>query len=199
LVQFRHPLGTFWVSSRRQGEDLVKRLLAPLIGLIALPLVAEAPPARALGAGVCTITGTINFDPQKPPSAEGAWSIGPAAISCHGLSKGPERFLGQGPFSGSGSYSVLPTGTGGCLHQVGTGTVEYTVPTSGNPLHVKEAHQFVLAGAGGFTTPSLRGSFQQTPPFEGDCVVTPVTRATFVAQAVLVRDVPIYPSEDGKR
>lgn len=177
----------------------MKRLIASLAGLVVLPLVGTAPPADALAAGVCTITGTINFDPQKAPSAEGAWKIGPAAITCHGLSKGPERFAGQGPFVGSGSYTVLPTGTGGCLHQVGTGTVEYTVPSTGYPLHVKEAHQFVLAGAGSFMTPSLRGSFQQTPPFEGDCVITPVTRATFVAQAVLLRDVPIHPSEDGQR
>jgi hypothetical protein len=179
----------------------LKRLLALFagLGLLVPALVGAAPPADALAAGVCTITGTINFDPQKAPSAEGAWSIGPAAITCHGLSKGPERFLGQGPFSGSGSYSVLPTGTGGCVYQAGTGTVEYTVPTSGNPLHVEEAHQFVLAGAGSFTTPSLRGNFLQTPPFEGDCLTTPVTRATFAATAVLVRDVPIYPSEDGQR
>lgn len=178
----------------------MKRLLTLVsgLGLSALPLVAAAPPADALAAGVCTITGTINFDPQKAPSAEGAWRIGPAAINCQGLSKGPERFNGQGPFVGSGSYTVLPTGTGGCLHQVGTGTVEYTVPSTGYPLHVKEAHQFVLAGAGSFITPSLRGSFQQTPPFEGDCVITPVTRATFVAQAVLVRDVPIYPPQPGR-
>ena len=178
----------------------MKRLLALLagLGLSALPLVATAPPAGALAAGVCTITGTVNFDPQKAPSAEGAWSIGPAAITCHGLSKGPERFLGQGPFFGSGSYTVLPTGTGGCVYQAGTGTVEYTVPTSGNPLHVEEEHQFVLAGAGSFMTPSLRGNFLQTPPFEGDCVTTPVTRATFVATAVLVRDVPVDVREDGQ-
>jgi hypothetical protein len=167
-----------------------------LIGVVALPLVGPAPEADALATGVCTITGTINFDPSKPPSADGAWSIGPAAITCQGLSKGPERFLGQGPFVGSGSYTVLPTGTGGCLHQVGEGTVEYTVPTSGNPLHVKEAHQFVMAGAGSFTTPSLRGSFAETPPFEGDCVTTPVTRATFLATAVLAREVPMKPSEE---
>jgi hypothetical protein len=166
------------------------------IGALSLPLVVAAPPADAISAGACTITGTINFDPSKAPSAQGAWSIGPAAISCQGLSKAAERFVGQGPFVGSGSYTVLPTGTGGCLHQMGTGTVEYTVPTSGYPLHVKEAHQFVMAGAGSFITPSLRGSFLEVPPFEGDCVTTPVTRATFVATAVLTRDIPLNPREE---
>jgi hypothetical protein len=175
----------------------LKRLFALLSCLVAVPLVATAPPADAIGAGVCTITGTISFDPTVAPSTEGAWRIGPAAITCHGLNRGPERFLGQGPFAGSGSYSALPTGTGGCLYQAGTGMVEYTVPTSGAPLHVKEEHQFVLAGAGSFTTPSLRGSFVQMPPFEGDCVTTPVTRATFVAQAILARELPIGPREDG--
>jgi hypothetical protein len=177
----------------------LKRLFALLLILVALPLVGPAPSANALAAGVCTITGTINFDPSLAPYSPGAWSIGPAAISCQGLSKGPERFVGQGPFVGSGSYSVLPTGTGGCLHHVGMGTVEYTVPSTGYPLRVKEAHQFVLAGAGSFTTPSLRGSFQETPPFEGDCVTTPVTRATFVAEAVLMRDAPVSVSTDGQR
>jgi hypothetical protein len=175
----------------------LKRLVTLLAGLLALPLVGAAPAAEAVAAGVCTITGTVNFDPSMAPSSPGAWSIGPAAISCQGLSKGPERFLGQGPFVGSGSYSILPTGTGSCLHHVGMGTVEYKVPSTGYPLHVKEAHQFVLAGAGSFTTPSLRGSFQETPPFEGDCVTTPVTRATFVAEVVLLRDVPVR--GDGQR
>jgi hypothetical protein len=178
----------------------LKRLFALLSCLVAVPFVAAAPPpAGAIGAGACTITGTISFDPTMAPTAQGAWRIGPAAITCHGLNRGPERFLGQGPFAGSGSYAVLPTGTGGCLYQAGTGTVEYTVPTSGTPLHVKEAQEFVLAGAGKFTTPSLRGSFVVTPPFEGDCVTTPVTRATFVAQAVLAREMPFTVSEDGRR
>lgn len=177
----------------------MERLAALLIGVVALPLVGAAPPADALSVGVCTITGTINFDPSKAPSAQGAWSIGPAAISCQGPTKAAEHFTGQGPFQGSGSYTVLPTGTGSCLHQVGTGTVEYTVPTSGYPVHVKEAHQFVMAGAGSFTTPSLRGSFLEMPPFEGDCVTTPVTRATFVATAVFTRDLPVNPREAGQR
>jgi hypothetical protein len=177
----------------------LKRLIALLTSLVAWPLVVAAPPADALGLATCTITGTINFTPSMTASTEGAWSIGPAAISCNGLSKGPEYFLGQGPFGGSGKYSVLPTGAGGCLHQVGSGTVEYTAPTTGTPLHVKEAHEFVVAGAGKFTTPSLRGTYLATPPFEGDCITKPVTRATFVAEAVLVRDAPLRASGDGQR
>ena len=155
-----------------------------------MPLVGFAPAAQA-GAATCTITGTISFSPPTGAS-KGAWSIQPGAIQCNGLHKGPEYFLGQGPFTGSGTYTALPSATGACLHQVGEGTVEYRIPTSGPTpsFHARESHQFILAGAGTFMTPSLRGTFLVTPPYEGDCVTTPVTRATFVAVAVFFRDVP---------
>jgi hypothetical protein len=73
------------------------------------------------------------------------------------------------------------------MHHVGTGKVDYMIPTSEADVRIQEPHDFVLAGAGAFTTPSLRGTFQITPPYEGDCVTRPVTRATFIAQAVLLR------------
>jgi hypothetical protein len=176
----------------------VKRFVVLLAGLVVLPLVGWVPPAEA-GAATCTITGTISFAPPAPAAAAfGAWSINPGAITCYGLHKGPERFLGQGPFSGSGTYTLL-SGGGFCLNQVGQGRVEYTIPTSGPgpTLHVREATQFVLAGAGRFTTPTMQGSVVVTPPYEGDCVSTPVTRATFVAKVLLVRDVPFDGTPDG--
>jgi hypothetical protein len=33
----------------------------------------------------------------------------------------------------------------------------------------------------------MNGSFVIPPPYEGDCITTPVTRATFIAQVVLAR------------
>lgn len=168
----------------------MKRLVV-LAGLMVVPLVGFVPAARA-GAATCTISGTISFSPPEATATRGEWRIAPGAIRCYGLHKGPEYFLGQGPFAGSGSYTVLSSGSGACLHQVGEGTVEYAVPTSGpNPsFQAREPHRFVMAGAGTFTTPSLRGSFTVAPPYEGDCLTKPVTRATFVAQAVLFREVP---------
>ncbi len=169
----------------------MKRLVVLLAGAVMVPLLGFVPAAHA-DAATCTISGTIGFSPPVATATRGTWRIAPGAIRCYGLHKGPEYFLGQGPFSGAGSYTVLSSGSGACLHQVGEGTVEYTVPTSGpNPsLRVRESHKFILAGAGTFMTPSLRGSFAVTPPYEGDCLTKPVTRATFVAQAMLVRDVP---------
>jgi hypothetical protein len=54
-------------------------------------------------------------------------------------------------------------------------------------VHLKEPQSFVLAGAGTFSTPILRATFQVTPPTDGDCVTTPVTKALFIAQATMVR------------
>jgi hypothetical protein len=168
----------------------VKRLIGLLAGVAMLPLVGAVPPAQALGAGACTIGGTISFEPPNGPYIRGNWSIRPGAINCHGLFKGPDYFTGQGSFTGSGTYSVLPSGTGACIHQVGSGTVDYTIRTISSTYRLTEESEFVLAGAGKFTTPSLKGSFVVPPPYEGDCITKPVTRATFVSQALMVREAP---------
>lgn len=165
----------------------MKRLMALAAGLALVPLIGLAPQADAISAGVCTISGTIAFEPPTGPYMQGIWHIRPGAIDCKGLYKGPDYFTGQAPFAGTGTYKVLPSGTGQCIHQVGEGTVEYTFMTIGGMYSVTEKNEFVLAGAGKFTTPSLTGSFVIPPPYEGDCITTPVTRATFVAQVLRVR------------
>lgn len=165
----------------------MKRLIAFVAGLALVPLVGLAPQAEALGAGTCTISGTIAFEPPTGPYLRGVWTIRPGAIDCKGAYKGPDYFTGQGPFNGTGTYTVLPSGTGTCIHQVGEGSVDYTLVTNGGWYHLTEKSEFVLAGAGKFTTPSMNGSFVIPPPYEGDCITTPVTRATFVAQVLLVR------------
>lgn len=165
----------------------MKRLIAFVAGLALLPLAGFAPRAEALGGGVCTISGTIAFEPPTGPYMQGVWNIRPGAIDCKGAYKGPDYFTGQGPFVGTGTYTVLPSGTGTCIHQVGEGSVEYTLVTNGGWYRLTEKNEFVLAGAGKFTTPSMNGSFVIPPPYEGDCITTPVTRATFVAQVLLVR------------
>jgi hypothetical protein len=166
--------------------DGVKRPVALLTGLVALPLVAFGPTAGAAGGAVCSIGGTINFFPAS--AIQGRWTIDPAVINCQGLFRATERIIGPGKFAGAGTYSETPAGSGTCLHHVGTGSVDYMIPTSEADVHIKEPHDFVLAGAGEFATPSLRGSFQITPPYEGDCLSKPVTRATFIAQALLLRN-----------
>jgi len=165
----------------------VKRLIALAAGLALAPLVGLVPQAEAIGGGTCTISGTIAFEPPTGPYLRGVWNIRPAAIDCKGVYKGPDYFTGQGPFSGTGTYTVLPTGTGTCIHQVGEGSVEYILPTNGGSYHLTEKSEFVLAGAGKFSTRSLTGTFVIPPPYEGDCITTPVTRATFIAQVLLAR------------
>jgi hypothetical protein len=167
-----------------------------LTGLALVPFFASAPAAEATGAAACTISGTITFSPSAAAPSEGGWNISPAAIDCQGLFnvKGYERILRPGSFAGSGSYQTVPSGRGSCLRQLGHGTVDFWIPTSEQDVHLVEPHDFILAGAGAFTTPTLRGTFQ-IPLHEGNCVTAPATRALFLAQVALVRYNPPAPLE----
>lgn len=163
----------------------MRRALTVLIGLL-LPMIWVAPQAEANGAAVCAISGTIDFIPSQALPSQGQWRVEPAVISCQGSYRGYQYFTGPGSFTGKGTYTDLP-GKGGCLHQVGEGTLDYRLQTTETDLHFEEPGEFVLAGAGAFTTPSLNGTIQMGPPYNGDCITTPVTRATFFAQGLMVR------------
>src|SRR5688500_8060054 len=152
-----------------------------------VPLVVLAPQAGAVGAGTCTISGTVAFEPPTGPYLRGVWTIRPGAIDCKGVYKGVDYFIGQGPFTASGTYTVLPSGTGSCIHQVGGGSVDYTFVTNVGWYHLTHTSDFVLDEAGKSATPSMNGSSVFPPPYEGDSITTPVTRATFVAQVLLAR------------
>jgi hypothetical protein len=162
-----------------------------LTGLALAPFFTSAPAAEATGAGVCAIGGTITFTPSGSAPSEGRWSIAPATIDCRGLfnTRGRERIMGPGSFAGSGSYGTVQSGDGSCLRQLGPGRVDYWIPTSEQDVHVVEPPTFTLAGAGTFTTPTLRGTFQ-IPVHAGDCANEPVNRALFLAQVALVRSHP---------
>jgi hypothetical protein len=173
----------------------VKRSIVLVLGLVAWPLVGLAPVADATGAGACTITGTMTFTASSVMAPQGRWAIDPAVLSCQGVYNGYERILGPGKFSGAGTYTAFPPAGGSCLHNVGSGTVDYTVLTSASDVHLVEPHAYTLLGpAGTFETSSLRGTFQVMAPYEGDCVTKPVTKALFVAQAVLTRFYPEDPT-----
>jgi len=137
----------------------------------------------------------MTFTAASVDAPHGSWAIDPAVISCQGLYNGYERILGPGSFSGSGTYAAFPPVGGSCLHNVGSGTVDYRVLTSASDVHLKEPHAYTLLGATGvFDSPSLKGTFQVMAPYEGDCVTRPVTKAFFVAQAVLLRFYPEDPT-----
>jgi hypothetical protein len=157
--------------------------------LVVLSLLEFAPAAGAVGLGFCRISGTMVFSSRT--AGEGRWSIEDGIIDCQGVIAARRRILGQGPFKGSGSYRALPDGGGACLHQAGSGTVDYTIPTSGGDILISEPDAYTLVGAGSFTTPTLRGTFQLPPPYDGDCVTKPVTSAPFLAETLLYR----YPRE----
>ncbi len=66
-------------------------------------------------------------------------------------------------------------------------------------FRMRESKRFVLAGAGEFSTPSLRGAIQLLPPYDGDCVTKPITCATFLAQGRYLRTEPLFlPPADGR-
>ena len=163
----------------------MKRIVAVLAAVV-LPAIGFAPPAHAVGYGACSIVGTITFS-SKTPGA-GTWTIAPAMIDCKGIIGKRARPVGPGPFRGSGSFDALPPGGAACLPQSGSGNVEYEIPTFTGVIKVSEPVNHTLAGAGVLDTPSLHGAFQIPPPYDGDCVTTPVTRARFMAQVVLYRN-----------
>ena len=165
------------------------------LGVLTLALMGFIPPAEATGTAVCTISGTITFSRSELTTTNGFWTIGPAVISCQGLYNGYERIMGPGNFAGAGTYTAFPYGSGTCLHSVGSGSVEYGFPTTAYDIRLVEPQNYTLAGAGTFTTPSLKGTFEVTPPYDGDCVTKPVTTALFVAQASLLR---FYPGGGGR-
>jgi hypothetical protein len=171
----------------------VKRAVAILSGLLVFSLAGIAPSAEAAGGAVCAVSGTINFSPAANASREGTWRIDPAVINCQGIFRGYERITGPAAFTGSGTYNEVVDSDGTCLHHIGSGTVDYWVPTTEADVHIVEPHEFVLAGAGAFTTPSLNGNIALTPPFNGNCLTMSVTKATFVAAGVLVRSVGLVP------
>jgi hypothetical protein len=164
----------------------VKHFVAAL-SVLGMAVLGFTPTADAVGYGACTIVGSISFSSQTPGT--GTWAIGPATLDCQGIVGKRARITGRGPLNGSGAYKTLAPGA--CLPQQGTGKVEYAIPTEGGVIKVSEAASDTLAGAGVFDTPTLHGTFQVAPPYDGDCVTKPLSRATFVAQVALYR----YPRE----
>jgi hypothetical protein len=167
----------------------VKRFVAALV-VVGSAVVGFTPTADAVGYGACAIAGTISFAPESP--GKGTWTIGPANLDCQGIIGKRARIIGRGPFRGSGTYTALLPGDA-CFRQSGTGKVEYEIPTASGTIKVKEAATHTLAGAGVIDTPSLHGMFQLPPPYDGDCLTKPVSRATFVGQLVLYRNPRQFP------
>jgi hypothetical protein len=157
------------------------------LSVLGMAVLGFTPTAGAVGYGACTILGTISFASQTPTG--GTWAIGPAILDCQGIVGKRARITGRGPLSGSGTYKDLAPGA--CFPQQGTGKVEYVIPTASGAIRVEEAATTTVAGAGLFQTPTLNGTLQVPPPYQGDCVTKPLSKATFAAQVVLYR----YPRE----
>jgi len=161
------------------------------LAVVATSVVGFVPPAHAVGAAACVLGGTITFTEAAASPGTGTWDINPGQIDCQGALNG-YRIFGQGPFTGQGTYSaILPAG-GSCLHQVGIGMVDYTFSSGAMVFHKQEAQKFIVAGVGELTTPTLRAALQLAPPYEGNCLTKPVTRATFAAQGEMLWTAPFF-------
>lgn len=180
----------------------MKRALAVLAGFLMAGLAVPTPAADAVGLAECLISGTIRFTPSAQDPHRGAWDIDPAVIQCQGMFNfvsSPrqgngvgETFNPQGQaFRGFGDYRTVPSSDGGCLHELGAGTVDYYLRTVNQDIHMKEQNTFLLAGAGTFTTPTLYGSFQ-IPLHESSCMTGPPTTALFLAEVTMVRTTGIW-------
>ena len=157
-------------------------------------------PPTALGAGACTISGTIRFTPTVAGTNRGTWAIAPAVIQCRGLFNvfwggpigggylGPgEHMVGPGrSFTASGTYTPISSAAGGCLPELGHGQVDYWIGTIRQTVHMLEEGAFHLVGAGAFSTPTLRGTFQ-IPLLERNCLTGAAASALFLAEVTLVR------------
>lgn len=167
-----------------------RSFVAELVCLTLASFLTAAPAAEATAAGVCTIRGTISFSPSA--SSQGRWDIAPGVIACRGFFFGWNPMLGPGSFVASGSYTAVSS-SAGCVEQLGSGTVDYWIMTTRQHVHLIEPHSFILAGAGAFITPTLRGTFQ-IPLYDGNCVTTPRTTTLFLAQVTLARVGPPPPA-----
>jgi hypothetical protein len=160
----------------------VKRFVA-VLAVVGSAVFGFSPRADAVGYGACTILGTISFSSQT--QSTGTWTIGPAMLDCQGIVGKRARITGRGPLRGSGTYNALAPGA--CLPQNGTGKIEYVIPTASGTIQISEAVSHTLAGVGVLDTPTLHGTLQMPPPYDGDCVTKPLRRAGFVAQVILYR------------
>jgi hypothetical protein len=165
----------------------MKRAAVVVASVLLTIVVGPAPSAHAFGVGACVIGGTINFSPVAHEPGRGAWRIAPATIQCRGQYNTKELMVRYGSFAGEGSYTSVPSTDNGCLRQLGTGSVDYWITTQKQDVHIKEPNVFLLAGAGAFMTPTLRGVFQILS-YDGDCLASPVTKASFFAQVSLLRE-----------
>ena len=167
----------------------MKRFIAVLT-VVGMTVLGFEVRADAVGYGFCSVVGTISFSAKSPTA--GTWTIGPAILDCQGIIGKRARITGRGPLRGSGTYTALPP-SDACFRQAGTGKVEYEIPTASGTIKVNEAETHTIAGAGVLDTPSLHGVFQLPPPYDGDCLTKPLSRATFVAQLVLYRNPRQFP------
>jgi hypothetical protein len=149
-----------------------------LLALSAAALFVPAAPASAAAPVVdlnCTITVTTDIHPPLTPQ------LRHHAFISHGLT-GTATCTGTidgQPVTGPGSFAINDQAVADCTQAAGAGTFVLKIPTTGGTKTVAGRTIFVATTAGTVHTGDLTGTATVIAA-DGDCVTTPITRATAV-------------------
>lgn len=166
------------------------RIIVFAAALLALAATAQA---QAQTAAACTFSTHVTLSPgvSTTPST-GTFTTGgqTGTIDCQGVIAGA-MITGPGTVGYSGSYGTGLLGPDDCAQGGGSGTFDYTIPTTAGAYGVSGGFTFQrVALAGEFTGRAegagyFAGVFEFTPDEGQDCVNVPVTSASVTGQAVL--------------
>jgi hypothetical protein len=147
--------------------------------------VPAASGRAAHDLAVCTGDFEVSISPGlslTPGSATYTTDGDAGTFACVGFIAG-KQVTGAGTLAAAGVFGLFTGAV--CPQGVGGGTFFLTVPTTDGPMKVMSDYTFSWAGpAGALTGSTMSGTFEFTP-IEGDCISTPVTRATIHTRGVL--------------
>jgi hypothetical protein len=167
-----HPQQVRRIIGRRVNYLFVAVLLA-VLSTIALPV-------HAADLAICIVSHPLTLSPgltlTAGPQRYTNGSIG--TISCLGSLNG-HNIVGPGSLTNEG---VL---LGTCLAGSGGGEFHLSIPTDHGIVLVSEKYVSHYVGvAGTFSGPVFSGAFQFLPQV-GDCLLTPLTQVTVLAQGAI--------------
>jgi hypothetical protein len=154
------------------------------IACLGAALMLSAPtawPAQAAGetSAICSVLMSVQFSPgltMTPGSGTKGTDGESGSISCQGRINGHD-VTGAGTFGFEGTYTDAT-----CLSGRGSGTYSWTVPTDAGQMRFEGTFSQTWVGLVFQIEAEQPGArFTATAvgvPTEGDCVDTPVTRAT---------------------
>jgi hypothetical protein len=149
-----------------------------LIALLLGSVFGVSSSAHAADNAVCTVSGPLTLKPGLTMTSGRTTysSHGPTGtIDCHGSAKGRQ-------ITGAGTLTNRGVITGSCAQSTGSGRLVARIPTDAGTLRVSGKYTFQTVGAAGpFSGSVFSGTFEFLAD-AGDCVSSPLTRVTVLAQ-----------------